>query len=121
MAHPEKFTIGTQKAYDNGYEYHYEKYTIGGEVVYMCEKGSAWARSDEFLALRYHEGTWAAYDSITEGSNTLRCRQPVFRCNEDITAPGWHNWSTNYNASETADGSDIRWAGKLWAETRSTS
>ena len=117
MAHREQFAIGTRKASEKGYEYHYKVQTVGGEDMYICVKGSEWSRSGEFLALRFDSGTWTAADRVNEG-NTLRCRQLVFHCEGDITKPGWHCWKTNFNASKDGDGSHIDWQGELWAETR---
>ena len=120
MTMPLQFAIGTRKAFANGYAFPYTQQTIGGETIYVCSKGSDFARADEFLVLRYDAGIWTAWDSVIEGTETLRCRQPVFRCDEDITAPGWHTWSTNYAASRAGDGSAVNWAGKLPAETQAT-
>ena len=117
MAHPQQFAIGTRKAFENGYPYLYKMQTVGGEEMYICEKGSEWSRNGEFLVLRFDSGTWTAADSVIEG-NTLRCRQLVFQCEGDITEPGWHCWKMNFNASKDGDGSNTDWQGKLWAETR---
>ena len=78
---PEHLIIGTQKAFDNNYPFPYEKKQIGAEIIYVCTKGSQWARAGEVLVLRCESETWAAYDSakMADGT-TLHCRQPVFRC-----------------------------------------
>ena len=120
MTMPSQLAIGTRKAFANGYAFPYTQRTIGGETIYVCSKGSDFARADEFLVLRYDAGIWTAWDSVIEGTETLRCRQPVFRCDEDITAPGLHTWSTNYAASPAGDGSDVNWAGELPAEAQLT-
>ena len=119
MSRPSKFDIGTKNAFEKGYAFSYTQQTIGSEVVYVCSKGSQWAGADEILVLCEQAGIWTAWDSVIDGA-ILRCRQPVFRCNEDITAPGWHTWSTNHDASSDGDGSAINWAGALKAETRLT-
>ena len=115
-----RLTIGTTKAFENKYPFPYEKRQIAGETIYICNKGSDWARSDEVLVLRCERGIWTAYDSAVNAAElTLNCRQPVFRCLEtDITQPGWHKWQTNYAASSDGAGLAIDWQGALWPETR---
>ena len=115
---PPTFSIGTQKAFDRGYSFPYTKQTIGGETVYVCTKGSDHARAGEVFVLRSVAGTWTAWDSAMDGPDNLQCRQPMFRSDEDITAPGWHRWSINLNASRAGDGSAANWAGTMQAETR---
>ena len=122
---PSHFTIGTQQAFENNYAYPYEMKQIASETVYVCTKGSDWARPDEVLVLRHvtdSQGTcaWIAFDSaVNADGSTLQCRQPVFRCvASDITQPGWHKWETNHNASPSDSGLLANWQGQLWAETR---
>ena len=89
---PERLTIGTKKAFENNYPFAYEKKEIGSETIYVCTKGSEWARTNEVLVLRCEAGIWTAFDSAVSADGlTLQCRQPVFRClATDITQPGWH-------------------------------
>ena len=117
---PERLTIGTRKAFENNYAFPYEKKQIGSETIYVCTKGSEWARSNEVLVLRCEMGTWTAFDSaISADGSTLQCRQAVFRClATDITQPGWHDWQTNYAASRQNAGHDVDWHGGLCAETQ---
>ena len=117
---PEHLTIGTQKAFEKNYAFPYQKTQIGSETIYVCTKGSAWARQNEVLVLRCESETWTAFDSAVSADGlTLQCRQPVFRCLEtDITQPGWHKWETNYDASPSDTGLSVNWQGELWAETR---
>ena len=93
---------------------------IGSETIYVCTKGSEWARADEVLVLRCDKGIWTAFDSaLNADGSTLQCRQPVFRClATDITQPGWYKWETNWAADRNGDGLTIDWQGGLWAETR---
>ena len=117
---PPKLTIGTKKAFRNNYAFPYELHQIGSERIYVCNKGSEWARPAEFLILRYYHGTWIAYDgSRSANGSSFHCRQAVFRCHEDITLPVWHEWQTNY-AADASDSTGIPpdWQGALWAETR---
>ena len=60
---PEFFSIGTEKAYQRGYEYPYRKQHIDMETVYVCNRGSDTARDGEFLVLRQEPDGWVAYDS----------------------------------------------------------
>ena len=121
------FSIGTKRAFENNYAYKYEKKIIDGETLFVCEKGSEWARPNEVLVLRHLEeddGTyaWTACDSdIIGGGTTLNCPQPVFRCFEkekDVTQPGWYKWQTNHAASAHDTALEANWQGTLSAETR---
>ena len=115
---PDSFVIGTKKAFERGYAYQYTKDNIAGEYIYVCDKGSQWRNAEEFLVLRYKDGYWTAWDS-KKGDGRLLCRQPIFRCSEDIVKPGWYNWETNYNANQDQDaGAGTDWREGLWAETR---
>ena len=98
----------------------YEKRQIGSETIYVCTKGSEWARAREVLVLRCETGTWTAFDSaVSADGSTLQCRQAVFRCPAtDITQPGRYQWQTNYAASSNAAALAVNWQGALWAETR---
>ena len=49
---PERLTIGTKKAFGKNYPFPYEKAQIGSETIYVCTKGSEWARTNEVLVLR---------------------------------------------------------------------
>ena len=120
MAMPEHITIGTKKAFGNNYAFPYKKTQIGSEVIYVCTKGSQWARGSEVLVLRCSNGDWTAFDSaVSANGTTLHCRQAVFRClATDITQPGWHCWETNYDANSTDAGLVADWHGELWAETQ---
>ena len=117
---PENIIIGTDNAFRGDNAYTYEKRQIGDETIYVCTKGSAWARTNEILVLRCERGTWTAFDSdVSADGSTLQCRQAVFRCcAKDITQPGWHEWQTNYAASPNDAGLAVDWQGALSAETR---
>ena len=115
---PESLTIGTSKAFKNNYPFPYEKRQIGSETIYVCNKGSEWARAGEVLMLQCDNGTWTAFDGAINGS-TIQFRQPVFRCSaSDITQPGWHAWETNEAADPNNTSHPVNWRGELWAETR---
>ena len=45
---PERIIIGTKKAFANNYAYECEKIdNVDGETIYVCDKGSDWARDGE--------------------------------------------------------------------------
>ena len=117
---PERLIIGTQEAFERDDAFPYEKKQIGSETIYVCNKGSDWARSNEVLVLRCENGTWTAFDGcLSADGSTLLCLQPVFRClATDITQPGWHEWHINYAASPNDAGLAVDWQGALSAETR---
>ena len=117
---PERLTIGTKKAFEKNYAFPYEKKQIGSETIYVCNKGSDWARRNEVLHLRFHQGIWTAFDGdVSDDGSALYCRQAVFRCvATDITQPGWYTWEINDVASPDSAGLGVDWQGALLAETR---
>ena len=112
---PETLSIGTRKAFARDNAYPYVKEQIGSEIIYICNKGSEWARPHEVLVLRRENGAWTAYDTYisSDKKKELNCRQAVFRCqSSDITQRGWHSWQINYNASPDGTGSPVDWQGE---------
>ena len=105
----EELTIGTRKTFQNNYAFPYKKQQIGSETVYVCNKGSQWARLGEVLVLRCHGETWTAFDgAVSADGTTLQLRQPVFCClADDIAQPGAHNWETNYAADPSGTGLSV--------------
>ena len=59
---PDNIIIGTDKAFRGDNAYSYEKTQIGDETIYVCNKGSQWARQGEVLVLRRKTGIWTAFD-----------------------------------------------------------
>ena len=117
---PDTLSIGTMKAFAKDYAYPYTKEQIASEIIYICNKGSEWARPHEVLVLRCENGTWTAYDTdVSPDRTALNGRQAVFRCQgRDITQRGWHTWQINHNASPDGTGSSVDWQGELDAETQ---
>ena len=117
---PQHITIGTAKTFENNRPYNYTKRQVGGETIYVCDKGSEWSRAHEYLVLRREAGIWTAYDSaVSPDGGYLHCRHAVFRClKTDITRAGWHDWETNWAATRGDAGVDVEWHGTLQAETR---
>ena len=58
---PLHLSIGTHKAFKNGYAYDYDRHNTLG--VYVCTKGSEHARTGEILVLKNENGEWIAWDS----------------------------------------------------------
>ena len=52
---PEHLTIGTKIAFEKNYPSPYEKKQIGAEPIYVCTKGSQWARTSEVWVLLMRE------------------------------------------------------------------
>ena len=117
---PQRFTIGTQAAFNNNDAYLYEKEELASETIYVCEKGSNYKREGEKLVLRREGDTWTAYDCVfSDDGKIQKWRQAVFRCKGDnITKPGTYVWETNSNASPRNESSEEKWEGDLPAETR---
>ena len=128
---PEHLIIGTKNdlfpyLFAKNDPFPYQKRQIGLETIYVCNKGSQWARPGEVLVLRCvteqdgSPGTWTAFDSdVSVDGSTLQCRQPVFRClATDITQEGWHKWEFNDDARPDDAGLSVNWQGEVWAETR---
>ena len=118
---PQRFSIGTPKAFDNKEAYSYEKKQLESETIYVCDKSSRYARENEVLVLRRKNNIWTAFDCLLSGDGKIRHqRQPVFRSHDgdDITLQGWHKWQMNDAASVGNDGSEEEWGGLLRAETR---
>ena len=114
---PESFSIGTKRAYAQGYEYPYKKTKIGEETFYVCKKGSDAAQKGEALVLRRDADGWTAYDSSVTGSD-LTCRQKVFRSDDPyIYKEGEHVWQMNKSVSTTDNVDEPEWFGSLWRRT----
>ena len=116
---PANIVSGTANAFRGNNAYKYQKRQIGNETIYVCEKGNEWAREGEFLVLRCYGGIWIAFDTAVSADRLrLLCRQPVFRCSENITQPGWHDWEPNGVASPGDFGVPAPdWQGTLSANT----
>ena len=118
---PDHLAIGTSKAFEKNGAFTYEKQQINSEIIYICNKGSKWARTNEVLILRCQQCTWIAFDSdVNADGKTLQCRQAVFRCRDGagMTEPGWHCWEINDVASPNDTGVSVDWQTEVWAETR---
>ena len=61
---PEHIIIGTSKAHENNRADPYEKRQVDGETIYVCTKGSEWARTNERLVLRCEQNWWSYLDCL---------------------------------------------------------
>ena len=114
---PQHFSIGTRKAIANNDAYSYEKKHLEAETIYVCDKGSRYARENEVLVLRRKNNIWTAFDCLLSGDGKIRHqRQPVFRSHDgdDITLQGSHNWQMNDAASVGNDDSEEEWGGTFF-------
>ena len=116
---PESFSIGTDHAYQRGYEYPYRKENIDMETVYVCNKGSDSARDNEFLVLRRESDAWIAYNSSRTG-NLLTCRNGTFRSKHDITEAGYHLCEMNKSATKWQEIDEPAWGDDIWCLTKVT-
>ena len=114
---PAHISIGTRKAFERGYQYEYSRQKPLG--VYVCNKGSEWAREGEMLVLRHANDEWTAWDTAVV-EDAFDCRQPVFKSTDNILEPGWHEWQIKYNANISNEkGAAVDWQDNNWqVETR---
>ena len=117
---PQELSIGTAKAFEEGYDYRYTKGTVGGKTVYCCSKGSENAMDGERLYIPEADadGYYVAYDGKVVKEN-LELRQAVFRTRENYWENGWHSWELNHAVNkENVKGTPPDWQGRMSAETR---
>ena len=114
---PARISIGTRKAFQRGYQYHYALHEALG--VYVCNQESQHAREDEVLVLMRSNDLWVAFD-VAIVDSTLHVRQPVFRSKSNVLEPGWHVWQINYASDpNNTEDSSANWQGDNWqVETR---
>ena len=119
---PERLSIRMVSNFGNEYAFEYQKMQNNEDIMYVCKRGSNWARTDEQMLLTFTEGSWKVYDSaVLVDKITIHCRQTVFRCDEgNITQRGWYMWHWNVRADETKNnGYDAEeWScHHFWGET----
>ena len=113
-----RIAIGTRKAYENHYEFNYIAEKYEGEDVYVCSKGSEWARKNEMLLLKREGNYWIAWDGVRAVGGGFCYRQPVFRTQTHAIQAGTHTWETNQNATDAIDRITAHWFGSLVCQTR---
>ena len=117
---PEALVIGTAKAFQKGYEYHYRKGRVGEEYMYQCAKGSDYSMAGEVLYIVCEGEYYVAHDGWTNHENRLTLRQPVFRTRDDFYMVGTHHWEINHAAHASSVRATPDWRGHMATETRLT-
>ena len=116
-------SIGTQKAFDEGYEY---KYRFVEEIsLYVCDDKTTTSVDGEVMAIEVGEdeygNTWyaASEGQLSQSGDGQRFhgRQMVFRTRAQFWEAGEHEWQMNANSSAT-NTDDSRWGDTLRAVTQ---
>ena len=120
---PANLSIGTQKAFDEGYEY---KYRFVEEIsLYVCDDKTTTSVDGEVMAIEVCEdeygNTWyaASEGQLSQSGDGQRFhgRQIVFRTREQFWVPGTHEWQMNANSSATNTNNNI-WGDSMQAVTK---
>ena len=120
---PAKLAIGTQKAFDEGYEY---KYRFVEEIsLYVCDDKTTTNVDGEVMAIEVGEdeygNTWyaASEGQLSQSGDGQRFhgRQIVFRTQEQFWEPGTHEWQLNANSSATNTNNTV-WGDRMDALTK---
>ena len=116
-------SIGTQKAFDEGYEY---KYRFVEEIsLYVCDDKTTTSVDGEVMAIEVGEdeygNTWyaASEGQLSQSGDGQRFhgRQIVFRTQEHFWEPGKHEWQLNANSSPTNTNNTV-WGAYMDALTK---
>ena len=120
---PAKLAIGTQKAFDEGYEY---KYRFVEEIsLYVCDDKTTTSVDGEVMAISVGSdelgNTWyaASEGQLSQSGDGQRFhgRQIVFRTPEQFWEPGEHVWQLNANSSATNTDNTV-WGDNMSALTK---
>ena len=100
---PTAFSIGTRRAFEQGYEYKYTwKDALGG---YVCDHQTTTKVDGEVMAIQlgYEAGTtwYIASEGVMVDGQAFAARQHVFRTSERFWEPGKHQWQLNARSSST--------------------
>ncbi len=127
---PKQISIGTTKAFKNGYAFHYTMKSIAGandRGVYVCPTTTETGRDGEQMFILFSEGYWYACEGTFEENvaNPFEIRQACFRTKADFWKADWHSWDMNGSRDNTPgckyrDGqwSAGEWSGELWCATK---
>ena len=100
---PIALSIGTQRAFDGGYAYHYR--WVDEISTYICDQQTTTNVDGEVMAIQIgHEAgaTWyVAAEGVLINGQTFAARQLVFRTSERFWEPGRHLWQLNSRSSST--------------------
>ena len=120
---PATLSIGTQKAFEGGYEY---KYRFVEEInLYVCDHQTTTSVDGEVMAISVGSdelgNTWyaASEGQLSQSGDGQRFhgRQIVFRTQEQFWEPGTHEWQLNANSSATNTNNTV-WGDRMDALTK---
>ena len=120
---PATLSIGTQKAFDEGYEY---KYRFVEEIsLYVCDDKTTTSVDGEVMAISVgsdeYGNTWyaASEGQLSQPGDGQRFhgRQMVFRTRAQFWEAGEHEWQMNANSSAT-NTDDSVWGRSMSAVTQ---
>ena len=120
---PATLSIGTQTAFDEGYQY---KYRFVEEIkLYVCDDQTTTRVDGEVMAISMgsdeHGNTWyaASEGQLSQSGDGQRFhgRQIVFRAQEQFWEPGTHEWQLNANSSATNTNNTV-WGDRMDALTK---
>ena len=126
---PKQISIGTTKAFKNGYAFHYTMKSIAGandRGVYVSPTTTETGRDGEQMFILFSEGYWYACEGkFACPENQFEIRQACFRATADFWKSEWHSWEINSRRDNTpgrkyTDGqwSAGEWSGALRCETK---
>ena len=115
---PATLSIGTRKAFDGGYAYHYR--FVDECNAYVCDHQTTTNVAGEVMAIQigYELGrTWyIAQEGMLVDGQRFEARQFVFRTTERFWEPGRHEWQLNANSSAT-NRDNSTWGDTMFAFT----
>lgn len=115
---PAAFSIGTDRAFERGYEF---KYAWNSAIhAFVCEHQTTTKVPTEVMVIkptpRDADGAvWFVAWEGTLSSETFVARQGVFRTQERFWEAGNHAWERNSSSSPTNN--ENNWGGSMNAET----
>ena len=111
---PAALSIGTRKAFDGGYAYHYR--FVDEINAYVCDRQTTANVPGEVMAIKIGYGmgvTWyVACEGVLLDGQRFAARQCVFRTTEHFWESGKHEWQLNSLSSAT-NGDNSNWSGAM--------
>ena len=101
---PTTLSIGTRRAFDGGYAYHYR--FVDELHMYVCDHQTTTNVPGEVMGIQVAvdpQGlTWyVAQEGVVVDGQRFEARQYVFRTTGRFWEPGRHEWQLNANSSST--------------------
>ena len=120
---PVTLSIGTQRAFDGGYQYTYR--FVQEIQLYVCDQRTTTGVDGEVMAISISSDddgkTWyvASEGQLSQSGDGQRFhgRQMVFRTQEEFWVAGEHKWQMNANSSAT-NTDDSVWGKSMSAVTQ---